>query len=107
MQSPYRIMFLFGTRAEALKLAPVIKLARTDLDTWQPLVVTTMQQSQQEVLQQTLDYLKIKSDFDLAREANQTADPVEGLSFLLHNLNNVVNAGQPGGLLSPPTNWPY
>lgn len=99
MQPPYRIMFLFGTRAEALKLAPVIKLARTDLDTWQPLVVTTMQQSQQEVLQQTLDYLKIKSDFDLAREANQTADPVEGLSFLLHNLNNVVNAGQPDMLL--------
>ena len=30
MQPPYKIMFLFGTRAEVLKLAPIIRLLQQE-----------------------------------------------------------------------------
>ena len=43
MQGPYKIMSLFGTRAEALKLAPVIEQLQAAPDTWQSTVVTTAQ----------------------------------------------------------------
>lgn len=99
MQAPYRIMLLFGTRAEALKLAPLIKAMRTAPDTWQPVIVVAPQQAQQGVLNQTLKYLQVTPDFDLAQTNGQKGAAVEELSGLLHNLNNVVDAGQPDLLL--------
>lgn len=41
MQPPYKIMFLFGTRAEVLKLAPIIRLMHQNPATWQPVLVAT------------------------------------------------------------------
>ncbi len=41
MQPPYKIMFLFGTRAEVLKLAPIIRLIHQNPATWQPVLVAT------------------------------------------------------------------
>lgn len=99
VQAPYRIMLLFGTRAEALKLAPLIKAMRTAPDTWQPVIVVAPQQAQQGVLNQTLKYLQVTPDFDLAQTNGQKGAAVEELSGLLHNLNNVVDAGQPDLLL--------
>ena len=99
MQAPYRIMLLFGTRAEALKLAPLIKVMRNDPANWQPVIAVAPQQSQQEVLSQTLAYLQVVPDFDLAQTSGRKGAAVEELSGLLHNLNNVINAGQPDMLL--------
>lgn len=99
MQAPYRIMLLFGTRAEALKLAPLIKVMRNDPANWQPVIAVAPQQSQQEVLSQTLAYLQVVPDFDLAQTSGRKGAAVEELSDLLHNLNNVINAGQPDMLL--------
>lgn len=99
MQAPYRVMLLFGTRAEALKLAPVIKIMRADRASWRPVIVTAPQAHQQELLQQTLDYLQVTADFDLAQVPDQKGQLVEELSQLLHNLNNVINASQPDMLL--------
>lgn len=99
MQAPYRIMLLFGTRAEALKLAPIIKELQADPDTWQPVIVTAPQPEQNELLQQALTYLKVEPDFELAQIAQQKGQPVEELSHLLHNLNNVIDAGQPDMVL--------
>ena len=55
MQGPYKIMSLFGTRAEALKLAPVIEQMQSAPETWQSTVVTTAQRQNQEQLRQSLD----------------------------------------------------
>ena len=99
MQASYRIMLLFGTRAEALKLAPLIKVMRNDPANWQPVIAVAPQQSQQEVLSQTLAYLQVVPDFDLAQTSGRKGAAVEELSGLLHNLNNVINAGQPDMLL--------
>ena len=99
MQAPYRIMLLFGTRAEALKLAPLIRAMRNDPANWQPVIAVAPQQSQQEVLSQTLAYLQVVPDFDLAQTSGRKGAAVEELSGLLHNLNNIINAGQPDLLL--------
>lgn len=98
MQAPYRIMLLFGTRAEVLKLAPIIQLMKNSPATWQPLLVATAQQDQQ-LFQKTLAYLHFKVDFDIDAGKVPVKNEVEQLSHLLHNLNNVINAGQPDMIL--------
>lgn len=98
VQAPYRVMLLFGTRAEALKLAPIIRIMRSDAATWQPVIVTAPQSHHADLLQQTLDYLHVDPDFELA-QASGKGQLVEELSHLLHNLNNVINASQPDMLL--------
>lgn len=88
-------MLLFGTRAEALKMAPVIKKMKETPETWQPIIVTTAQQQNHQLLQKAMDELQFKADFNLDLQEAPEYDRVEQLSKLLHNLNNVVNAGQP------------
>lgn len=94
MQPPYKLMFLFGTRAEALKLAPIIKLMNQRPDQWQPVLVATAQ-DEASLLRDTLAYLKLHVDFDVDTSNVASSNEVEQLSQLLHNLNNVINAGQP------------
>lgn len=99
MRGPYQIMSLFGTRAEALKLAPVIERMQAAPDTWQPIVVTTAQEQHQPQLRQVLDRLKITPDFNLDVASGPEYNLVEQLSKLLHNLNNVMHASQPDMIL--------
>lgn len=99
MQEPYKIMLLFGTRAEALKLAPIIKLMQKAPATWRPIVVTTAQQQHHQILQRTMSELQIEVAFNLDVADAPEANPVEQLSQLLHTLDNVINAGQPDMLL--------
>lgn len=98
MQAPYKIMLLFGTRAEVLKLAPIIKQMRQAPTKWQPVMVATAVENH-ELLQQTLDSLNFHADFDIDTTATARANDVEQLSQILHNLNNVINAGQPDMIL--------
>ena len=58
-----RIMTLFGTRAEVIKMAPTIKLMKQDPDTFEPVIVVASKQYQQ--LHQAMSFLGIESDFDL------------------------------------------
>ena len=99
MQGPYKIMSLFGTRAEALKLAPVIERMMAAPATWQSIVVTTAQQQHRPQLWQVLDRLNITPDFNLDVDDGPEYDLVEQLSKLLHNLNNVMHASQPDMIL--------
>lgn len=98
VEKPFKIMLLFGTRAEAIKLAPIIERMKQDPDTWQPLTVLAAQQ-QRPLLQQVLDYLELKPDFDLDLTDLKNTNHAEQLSRLIHNFNNVINAGQPDMLL--------
>ena len=83
MQGPYKIMSLFGTRAEALKLAPVIEQLQAAPDTWPSTVVTTAQRQNQPQLRQALDRLAITSDFNLDVAGGPEYDLVEQISKLL------------------------
>ena len=98
MQPPYKVMFLFGTRAEILKLAPIIRLMHRDVDKWQAVLVATAQGDSQ-LLNDTLEYLKFHVDFSVDASNIANSNEVEQLSQLLHNLNNVINAGQPDMVL--------
>ena len=96
MQPPYKIMFLFGTRAEVLKLAPIIRLMHQNPATWQPVLVAT---GNSQLLNDTLAYLDFQIDFSVDLSNATSTNEVELLSQLLHNLNNVINAGQPDMIL--------
>lgn len=96
MQPPYKVMFLFGTRAEVLKLVPIINLMHRDTETWQTVLVST---GDSQLLNDTLAYLNFKIDFSVDASNIASTNEVELLSQLLHNLNNVINAGQPDMIL--------
>lgn len=98
MQKPFKIMLLFGTRAEAIKLAPIIEQMKRDPSTWKPSIVIAAQQ-RRPLLQQTMDFLNLTADFDLDLSGLKNTDYAEQLSQLIHNLDNVINAGQPDMLL--------
>ena len=85
-------MFLFGTRAEVLKLAPIIILMHQNPATWQPVLLAT---GNSQLLNDTLAYLDFQIDFSVDLSNATSTNEVELLSQLLHNLNNVINAGQP------------
>ena len=89
-------MFLFGTRAEVLKLAPIIRLMYQNPATWQPVLVAT---GNSQLLNDTLAYLNFQIDFSVDSSNVISTNEVELLSQLLHNLNNVINAGQPDMIL--------
>lgn len=58
-----RLMFVFGTRPEAVKLAPLILKARQQPDVFEPIVVATAQHRQ--MLDDVLCAFEIKPDTDL------------------------------------------
>lgn len=57
-----KIMTVFGTRPEAIKMAPVVKALAADPDL-EPITVVTGQH--REMLQQVLDIFNLTPDFDL------------------------------------------
>lgn len=87
-----KLLFVFGTRPEAIKMAPVIRYFQQYPERWQVKVCVTAQH--REMLDQVLDFFEIKPDFDLnLMMANQ------GLSQLtariLEHLAPVMEAVQP------------
>jgi len=58
-----KLLFVFGTRPEAIKLAPVIKEFQKQSDLFKIRICVTAQH--REMLDQILDFFEIQSDFDL------------------------------------------
>jgi len=58
-----KILFVFGTRPEAIKLAPLIKEMEKDRKSFRVIVALTAQH--RALLDQVLDFFKIKADYDL------------------------------------------
>ncbi|MFA5393881.1 MAG: UDP-N-acetylglucosamine 2-epimerase (non-hydrolyzing) [Candidatus Ratteibacteria bacterium] len=81
------ILFIFGTRPEAIKLAPLIKEFTKPGSRFKVKVCVTSQH--REMLRQTLDFFKIKPDYDLdLMKPNQslseiTADSLTGLGSVI------------------------
>lgn len=92
-----RIMILFGTRAEVIKMAPIIKLMKQDPETFEPIIVVASKQYQQ--LYQAMRFFDIDSDFDLNVKSSREIGMIEQLSQLLHNFQTVISAAQPDMLM--------
>ena len=58
-----KALVVFGTRPEAIKMAPVVRELMSDRSTFKPIVVVTGQH--RELLQQALEMLEIEPDIDL------------------------------------------
>ena len=94
VDSRLKILVLFGTRPEAIKLAPVIGELRKKL--FQTVVVSSSQHK--ELLQPFLKMLEIETDFDLrVMTKNQTPNGV--CSKILAKLDKILEAEQPDLIL--------
>jgi UDP-N-acetylglucosamine 2-epimerase (non-hydrolysing) len=66
-----KIIFFFGTRPEAIKLAPLIHLFKKDTANFETIMCVSGQHK--EMLQQVMDFFELTADHNLAlMEANQT-----------------------------------
>jgi UDP-N-acetylglucosamine 2-epimerase (non-hydrolysing) len=72
-----KILFIFGTRPEAIKMAPVINVFKKDSKNYKTLVSVTAQH--REMLDQVLKVFKIVPDYDLnLMSNNQTLENLTG-----------------------------
>lgn len=90
-----KILFIFGTRPEAIKMAPLIKEFQKHPDFFNIKVCVTAQH--REMLDQVLDFFKITPDYDLdLMKSNQTLFQVT--SNILLNLEKVFDDFQPDNI---------
>ena len=89
-------MLVFGTRPEAIKMAPVIQALKADPQHFSICVVLTGQHSQ--MLYQVINLFKIKADYDL--EIMQPNQTLEGIAVKsLQGLEVVIKKEKPDMLL--------
>lgn len=87
-----KILFIFGTRPEAIKLAPLIKEFANYSDFFTPLVCVTAQH--RDLLDQVLDFFDVTPDYDLnIMQENQTLFQIT--SNILTKIENVINNCNP------------
>ena len=89
-----KVLVLFGTRPEAIKLAPVIRELRKKF--FQTIVVSSSQHK--ELLKPFLKMLNIEIDFDL-RVMKQNQTPNEVCSKILAKLDKILDAEKPDIIL--------
>lgn len=86
-----KILFIFGTRPEAIKMAPIIKECQKQEDQIETKICITGQHK--EMLQQVLNFFQIIPDFDLSlMQHNQTlfdttANALKGIEKVLDHYN--------------------
>lgn len=86
-----KILIIFGTRPEAIKMAPLIKELQSNKKDFNTVIALTGQHK--EMLYQVLDFFKIKPNYDLElMKPNQTlfditADALRGLEKILEKEN--------------------
>ncbi len=96
MMNRKKIMFVFGTRPEAIKMAPVIAEMEEYSDVLFPLIVVTGQHRQ--MLDQVLSIFKIKPDYDLGiMEHNQALTGI--LTKSLEGLQEIILREKPEMIL--------
>ncbi|MCH5462552.1 UDP-N-acetylglucosamine 2-epimerase (non-hydrolyzing) [Lactobacillus sp. LC28-10] len=96
MTKPIKVMTVFGTRPEAIKMAPIVLRMQRDTDHFTPITVVTAQH--REMLDQVLDIFKIKPDYDLnIMKPNQTLAQIT--SRVLIHLDSVIDEAQPDIIL--------
>ncbi|KRK09084.1 UDP-N-acetyl glucosamine-2-epimerase [Ligilactobacillus pobuzihii E100301 = KCTC 13174] len=87
-----KIMTVFGTRPEAIKMAPLIKEMQKRPDEFEPITVVTAQH--REMLDQVLGIFDIKPDYDLnIMHQGQTLNDIT--TDVLQKLDQVIAQAQP------------
>jgi len=95
-QKKLRVMTIFGTRPEAVKLAPVIKKLEENSDIFESIICVTAQHRQ--MLDQVLNLFNIKPDYDLnIMKPNQTL--FELTSNVLLGLQPILEEEKPDIIL--------
>ncbi|MEA3493383.1 MAG: UDP-N-acetylglucosamine 2-epimerase (non-hydrolyzing) [Candidatus Margulisiibacteriota bacterium] len=91
-----RIMFVFGTRPEAIKMAPVVAEVEKHPDILEPMIVSTGQHRQ--MLDQVLKLFGLKVDYDLnIMKHNQTLTSI--LTSTLQGLEEIILREKPDMIL--------
>ena len=87
-----KIMLVFGTRPEAIKMAPLVKELQKHPDKYQTVVCVTGQH--REMLDQVLSIFDIKPDFDL-NIMKQGQDLYDVTARVLTGMRDVLSQAQP------------
>jgi len=86
-----KILLIFGTRPEAIKMAPLVKEFQKNINDFETKVCVTAQH--REMLDQVLDFFEIVADFDLdlmkpgQNLYNLTADIIKNLKSILQSFS--------------------
>ena len=91
-----KIMLVFGTRPEAIKMAPLVKEFQKHPDKFQTIVCVTGQHRQ--MLDQVLDLFEIKPDYDL-NIMKQGQDLYDVTARVLTGMRDVLKEAQPDVVL--------
>lgn len=91
-----RILIVFGTRPEAIKMAPLVKEFKQHPDIFETIVCVTGQHRQ--MLDQVLDLFEIKPDYDL-NIMKQGQDLYDVTSRVLLGMRNVLKESKPDVVL--------
>lgn len=91
-----KILLVFGTRPEAIKMAPLVKALQKDKDNFLPVVCVSAQHRQ--MLDQVLDLFEIKPDFDL-NIMQPKQDLYDITSRVLTNMRSVLMQVKPDIIL--------
>lgn len=91
-----KIMLVFGTRPEAIKMAPLVKEFQKHPDTFQSIVCVTGQH--REMLDQVLNIFDIRPDFDL-NIMKQGQDLYDVTARVLTGMRDVLREAQPDVVL--------
>lgn len=91
-----KIMLVFGTRPEAIKMAPLVKEFQKHPDTFQTIVSVTGQH--REMLDQVLNIFDIRPDFDL-NIMKQGQDLYDVTARVLTGMRDVLREAQPDVVL--------
>ena len=89
-------MTIFGTRPEAIKMAPIILEMKNNLDEFQPITVLTGQHK--EMLDQVMDIFHIEADYNLhVMKAQQTLSSIT--TTVINKLDSIINEAKPDIIL--------
>ncbi|HWW19436.1 MAG TPA: UDP-N-acetylglucosamine 2-epimerase (non-hydrolyzing), partial [Steroidobacteraceae bacterium] len=93
---PLRVLSVFGTRPEAIKMAPVVRALESQSQHFKSLICVTGQH--REMLDQIMSVFKLSADFDLdVMRAGQT--PAEVMSRILAAMPGILNQAKPDLIL--------
>ncbi|WP_056938088.1 non-hydrolyzing UDP-N-acetylglucosamine 2-epimerase [Companilactobacillus versmoldensis] len=91
-----KVMTVFGTRPEAIKMAPLVLKLKQNADRFETVTVVTAQH--REMLDSVLEIFKIKPDYDLnIMKERQTLSGITGL--VLKMLDTIIEKEQPDIIL--------
>ena len=91
-----KIMLVFGTRPEAIKMAPLVKEFQKNKDNFQTIVCVTGQH--REMLDQVLNIFEIKPDYDL-NIMKQGQDLYDVTARVLLGMRDVLKESKPDVVL--------